>query len=709
MSSSKTLLPQEGTGRSAVGESLPTSLDVGSPTVSGGGKSRQRGRCPKIAGRNVARCRSRGRSSTPKGECERERSPYSTPGGSLFASDVSDPEEDLPEVYLTEAPPTRPKLKRRSDEIEEEELSPDRGSKVGTAARGRGPAKSHSGRVKPRTIPSNSEEDINHGTQYLRNSHQETAGGPLEIASHAETIRKAAQSILDNATRSGPLDSSIWANLRDNCQQLLGTASKLQEETAEAEVIRKLKADNKRMSEELALLRQETKALRSAFSERKALQENTSDSTFMARVEQALTEFRETITRDLFVSLGGMVNDRLKDAERRRIIAPKEILRPPLAADQRRLEAKEAVGNQGADTSKSNPVPTVPVTAGTTGSTLISPARAGPAPKGKKKRKRKKKKSGLAPDAASQDPAHALDTLEPLAVVEGPWTMVVRRGQGKGLGKGKQTSRKAPKSFTLPKSSAVVVTLKPESSTDYKSVMSRVTTLQLSSIGVEHAAVRRTATGARIIEIPGGDSGAAADNLADKIRELVGDVAVVSRPYKTAQIKIAGFNEAVTPEALQAEVSKVGNCPLGQVKLGQIRLAPNQTGAVIVTCPVAAANTLITAGRLLVGWSAARVIGLKALPMRCFRCMGMGHTRALCPSPVDRSDLCHRCSKAGHLTSACGVKEPWCAVCHLAKKPANHVMGGKVCNPPRTKGRLATAAPPTAPTTAPEIGGEMEQ
>ncbi|XP_013198741.2 uncharacterized protein LOC106141647 [Amyelois transitella] len=677
MSSSKTLLPQEGTGRSAVGESLPTSLDVGSPTVSGGGKSRQRGRCPKIAGRNVARCRSRGRSSTPKGECERERSPYSTPGGSLFASDVSDPEEDLPEVYLTEAPPTRPKLKRRSDEIEEEELSPDR-------VQGRNRSK------RARTC-------------------QETAEGPLEIASHAETIRKAAQSILDNATRSGPLDSSIWANLRNNCQQLLGTASKLQEETAEAEVIRKLKADNKRMSEELALLRQETKALHSAFSERKALQENTSDSTFMARVEQALTEFRETITRDLFVSLGGMVNDRLKDAERRRIIAPKEILRPPLAADQRRLEAKEAVGNQGADTSKSNPVPTVPVTAGTTGSTLISPARAGPAPKGKKKRKRKKKKSGLAPDAASQDPAHALDTLEPLAVVEGPWTMVVRRGQGKGLGKGKQTSRKAPKSFTLPKSSAVVVTLKPESSTDYKSVMSRVTTLQLSSIGVEHAAVRRTATGARIIEIPGGDSGAAADNLADKIRELVGDVAVVSRPYKTAQIKIAGFNEAVTPEALQAEVAKVGNCPLGQVKLGQIRLAPNQTGAVIVTCPVAAANTLITAGRLLVGWSAARVIGLKALPMRCFRCMGMGHTRALCPSPVDRSDLCHRCSKAGHLTSACGVKEPWCAVCHLAKKPANHVMGGKVCNPPRTKGRLATAAPPTAPTTAPEIGGEMEQ
>lgn len=236
------------------------------------------------------------------------------------------------------------------------------------------------------------------------------------------------------------------------------------------------------------------------------------------------------------------------------------------------------------------------------------------------------------------------------------------------------------------------MTLLPESSMDYKTVMTRVTTLNLRSIGVDHVVVRRSATGGRIIEVPGADSGATADTLAEKLREIIGDVAEVKRPYKSAQIRVSGFNEAVTPEALRDAAADVGKCPPGQIRVGAIRMAPDQTGSTILTCPVVAANILIEAGSLSIGWSAAKVRGLDALPMRCYRCMGIGHTKALCPSPVDRSTLCNRCGGTDHVTPDCGVKVPCCAVCSAAKIPAKHVMGGKACNPPRTRGKPASTA-----------------
>lgn len=90
-------------------------------------------------------------------------------------------------------------------------------------------------------------------------------------------------------------------------------------------------------------------------------------------------------------------------------------------------------------------------------------------------------------------------------------------------------------------------------------------------------------------------------------------------------------------------------------------------------------------GKILVGWSAAKVRALEPLPMRCFRCMGTGHTRALCPSPVDRGELCYRCSKPGHKAAECEA-EAFCSVCHQAKRPTGHVMGGRSCAPPPKKG-----------------------
>ncbi|XP_053605922.1 uncharacterized protein LOC128679490 [Plodia interpunctella] len=638
MASRKKLIPQEGT--SLAGESLSSPSGVDSPTVSGGGTNRQRDVSPsQLSTQSMSQA------------------------GSVYMSDSdSDSGHSLPEVTLTEedkdgrgsAP-----LKRKALEVPESKGR----AKMNTATRGRPGFRRTYGGAEGRK------------------------GGSM-VDEHLKVVREAANRVLEDASKSGNLKGSIWRSMKESCQQIMEATDKIQAQQVESEAVRILTADNKRMREQLELLQKETKALRTAYAEKSAEPPTTGTGCTRAEIQEVLADFKESLERDLFVRLGGMVTDRLKEAEKRGILTPEPTLRPPLAADKRHHEAERPNRKEA-----SSDRPT----------TLMPPARPGPAVR-----------NATRPALQSRDkepkqgPSNALDEIRPVNQNEERWATVVKRRKGKGKGKKSSPDQAKPtqaqarspgmatkppprKMFTPPKSAAVVVTLRPESRMDYKSLMARVTTLKLASIGVDHVAVRRTATGARIIEVPGADSAVTADTLAEKLRELIGAEAEVSRPYKTAQVKISGFDEAVTQESLREAAAGIGNCPPEQIKVGAIRMAPDQTGAAILTCPVAAANSLIKAGHLLVGWSAAKVKGLEALPMRCFRCMGMGHTRALCPSPVDRSNVCHRCGKTSHVTAECSAKEPWCAVCHAAKLPAGHVMGGKACNPPRTRGKTALA------------------
>ncbi|XP_053626095.1 uncharacterized protein LOC128683984 [Plodia interpunctella] len=660
-------------------------------------------------GRNVAKA-SRGRSLTPRGkrstgggneevakEEVSEKTVISRSESLYFSDGDSDGSVWLPDIELGGKRGQAPKRKA-SEEVEEAERA---SNKLSSATRGRAARRgSYSGtaeaRERLRDLSADYAEferelDRAGTSKFLKAS--EKGGKRCLVDEHLEVVRAAAQKVLAEAGKSGNLKGTAWRAMNEACHDIIVAAGKIEAQCEESEAVRILRADNKRMREQLSLLEQETKALRTAFAERtsSALKEAqpAAGAPSLEDIKGLLSEWKESFERDVFLRLGGMVSDRLKEAEKRGFLAPEPIVRPPLATDKKTKEAEAPAPKTGKNYAS--------VAAG---ATLMPPARPGPAPKAVPAKKQAKQVTAQA-QVSTEPPAE----LPPPQEGEQGWAEVVRKGKKKRNKKSspsaqpKPTQAEAPKAsvqppkkikFTPPKTSAVVVTLKPESKLDYRAVITRATTIDLSSIGVDHvSAVRGTATGARIIEIPGADSGAAADNLAEKLREVIGSEAEVTRPFKAAQIRVSGFDEGVTPEALKEATARAGKCPSGQVKVGNIRIAPDMTGAVIITCPVAAANALIEEGRLLVGWTAAKVRGLEALPMRCFRCMGIGHTRALCPSPVDRSELCHRCGKSGHISSACEASEPWCAVCYAHKLTAKHIMGGPSCNPPRTRGKLA--------------------
>lgn len=302
-------------------------------------------------------------------------------------------------------------------------------------------------------------------------------------------------------------------------------------------------------------------------------------------------------------------------------------------------------------------------------------------------------------------------TATPRSAMQSSWTEVVRRKAKKApQEEPRAAANKTAKSvkLTTPKSSAVVITLKPEAKVSYLEAMQKATTsLRLADIGLESVRIRKSATGARLIEVAGADSARIADDLAAKIEHVIGEVATVNRPYKTADLRVTGFDETVTSEDVRTAVVLKGECAMDQIKVGPIRILDNGTGSVLVRCPVAAAKKLLQGGKLLVGWSAAKVAALEPQPMRCYRCMGTGHTRARCPSVVERGDLCYRCSRPGHKATDC-TADPFCGVCHHAKRPAGHVMGGHSCAPPPTKGRDDGQKTPQNPAAPPRGTNEEE-
>ncbi|CAH2055625.1 unnamed protein product, partial [Iphiclides podalirius] len=205
---------------------------------------------------------------------------------------------------------------------------------------------------------------------------------------------------------------------------------------------------------------------------------------------------------------------------------------------------------------------------------------------------------------------------------------------------------------------------------------------------MEARRIRQAATGARVLELPAGVTSEAADSFAAKLREVLAGEARIARPVKCADLRLTGLDDSVTRDEVLAAIVAAAACPLDHVKAGEIREGRRGTGCIWVQCPVAAAKVLVSARSMRIGWSYVHVESLEPRPMKCFRCLEIGHTRLQCTSEVDRSDICYRCSAPGHKAAACLAK-PHCAV---AGRPAEHSVGAKGCSPPK-KGKKAGRTP----------------
>lgn len=128
--------------------------------------------------------------------------------------------------------------------------------------------------------------------------------------------------------------------------------------------------------------------------------------------------------------------------------------------------------------------------------------------------------------------------------------------------------------------------------------------IKLSDLGIEKGLkFKRAVTGALTLEIPGPDSAAHADALAERLSVLFAtreDVRV-SHPCKMVELRVRDLDDAVSGWDVSHSLAEVGGCRSSEITTGVIRRGPNGLGTVWVRCPLQAVYEIAQAGKVLVG------------------------------------------------------------------------------------------------------------
>ncbi|XP_022834571.1 uncharacterized protein LOC111362230 [Spodoptera litura] len=503
-----------------------------------------------------------------------------------------------------------------------------------------------------------------------RRAAQAAEGGEISAVALNRQVLDGVDVVLKVATKSGNLKTTFVRALKEAADDIKNAVGVLLKRTASEEVA-KLQEENSRLRSDLEDLQRQVAALSVQQKQRETTSStgvntptpaSTSGLTFTptsvavpvkAPALQRTDEEVEQIVRICMLQCGSMMNARLEAITQR---LPAENLRPPLAADRRRLDESPRPAP-----ARKKPTIDIPSQTSTTVDLPGSKDETWATVVGRKK----VRKAAKTASAAAQISAAATKVA---------FTQRVKKGD----------QLKSPK-VRAPRSEAVTVTLQPgaeERGVTYKRVIAEAKAkIRLSELDLPCVTLKTTATGARLFEVPGASSSsvAKADLLAAKLKEVLNlDDVRVSRPTKTAELHIRGLDDSVTTEEVVTAIARIGECSPDTVRAGDIRVDASGLGMIWVRCPTMVAKTIADSGRLLVGWVAAKVKLLQPRTRRCFRCLEEGHVQVKCIAEIDRSDWCYRCGQPGHKAALCSA-EPNCSLCTAACRPAGHKLGGQAC------------------------------
>ncbi|XP_060810076.1 uncharacterized protein LOC132904320 [Amyelois transitella] len=707
MSLLKTSLPQEGTGRAAVGESLPASSGAGCPTVSGGGKNRHRDASPLIL------------TSQPE------------------AGSLSEAEWVSVESLLEVQPRQRaPKRGREGEDGASAEMPAPKAPKAPimkaakAAKKGGRPKSTLSADARRELVAAKRDEAEKAVAEMAKKAETLQASSPADKGTLGDQAATNIKIIREIAAHSGNLKGTFQKGLKDAAASLEKVMSALSSGSTGEEAER-LRVICERMEAKVSSLEKEVAQLRAAI--------NSERPERAALAPAPLTEFRqeetEVLQRLILSTMSPVLDARFEGLQDR--LLPAKSLRPALAADKRRTPAKETSGD-GLAASVADMLPVsdtdveevpVPAPASRTAVWRKAPPQPTPEPKpkkgkGKRGRKGKGNKGNSAPTAPEPVPlvtpprsstrsanssSYAAVTAAPASrptalppapgPSEEPWKKVPEKGARRKSAaaaappRGNQAAAKKekgpqPPKLRPPRSAAVVIRLRPDAEkrgATYGQIMDlAMDKVDLGALGIPGVKFKKAATGARILEIAGTEKDDKANLLASKLKEVLDpQVAEVSRPLKSVDVRVLELCDSATPALVCSAIARAGQCPESEIRVGDIREDRSGVRTAWVRCPIAAAKRLTANGtRLLVGWVSAQVKLLPARPMQCFRCLETGHVSQRCTAESDRSLLCYRCGEPGHKAAACNAA-PKCILCAGAGKPTGHRVGSKACSSTR--------------------------
>nr|BAA19775.1 Gag protein [Bombyx mori] len=693
MSSYKEELPQEGTSRSAGGESLRAAERSAArcPSSSGGGNN-----CSK---RSV---KDGGRVSAKDGENKERR------GGSVKDNEAANvlSDDSMATASSSRSSLTgsrRKRLKGSSTECsesssgEETACSARRAASKTPSKRGRGRPPTTGQYVglaaaKEAYVKAQREElalrerEVTESVRKLRVREDAVAGSTGEPALDPERrLDESAKLAVAIAAKSGNLKGTYVRALKEMAAAIREAKEDMAARTTDGEtkrlqeLCRRQEAEILHLKNAIADMRSEMARLAQAVGSPAAV---PAPVPAPAPIQRSDDEEERRLQR-IMRAVGTMLDARLSGLEAR--LPPEPRMRPPLAADHRRSRGQEKTPTPPtAAESMPTPGPTAAVA-------TAAPNGGGP----QKKKAPKSRQQPAQPEPRTFPPA-------PAALTEA-WTTVARRGAKPRTATATGTVSAPPplkekkKRLRPPRSQAVIVKLQPEAverGVTYRAVLAEARAkIDTAELGIPIQRIRSAVTGAKVLVVDGADQNEKADLLAEKLREVLpSDSIVVSRPTITAAVRLSGLDESISREELVAEVARIGECPPDIVKVGEIKMGPGGTGQVLVRCPIAGVKKILAVNKLRIGWSVLRVQLLEARRLQCYRCHALGHVSARCPSSVDRSGECYRCGQTGHKSAGCALT-PHCTICAGAGRPAAHVSGGKACaKPPKQRQQRSSAA-----------------
>jgi hypothetical protein len=186
--------------------------------------------------------------------------------------------------------------------------------------------------------------------------------------------------------------------------------------------------------------------------------------------------------------------------------------------------------------------------------------------------------------------------------------------------------------------------------------------IPLKEIGVDSVDMKEAMD--IIIRVPGDKDRGKTSLLAARLPKVLDPSAVrVAIPTRTAEV--VGLDISVDKEELRHALASRGGLGLAWIR-----------------CAVAGARKLGREGKVMPGWSKARVIAIPKRPLQCYKCLELGHVRATCVSTMDRVHLCYRCGGSGHRARGCPASVPKCPLCQSLGGLVDHRIGGISCAPP---------------------------
>ncbi|XP_020294333.1 serine/arginine repetitive matrix protein 1-like [Pseudomyrmex gracilis] len=571
-----------------------------------------------------------------------------------------------------------------------------------------------------------------HGTELTKVS---IIAEDMPSAQIVEQASKLAASVRRMAVKSKNLKGTFVRQFKEAASGMEEAVHLLAGRASSDAEVRRLSAANKRLNEEVAEMREKISALR---GDKEAAQVKLDSVAAENRTLRAEVEALHDELRDMRKDLMSLRMARLKEAKKKR---PSE---RPIESSSPVPSASHGGSGGGARSSPEPPSP--PGTPGGQGGAAEppprlaeSPSRKGPSdgaaslPLRDEGRPIPPPRTGRPRDPESfkhwerriMDGTSSSQPSPP--PTDEPWTQVVRRGKGKSRAKGEPALVPAPQPKGKEGRTAAAKGGKPSSPKPKLGKPPRCAAITLTTVqpnvklgdvmayirgkvrpedhGVDVIRPKRAITGALVMEVPGDNSEARADALCAAMAPYAAEKgARVSRPVKTAEMRIKGLEDSVSSDEVRAAVASVGGCRPTDIKVGQARASSSGLQTAWVQCPLTAARKVVAEGAIRVGWVRAPVEALERRPLQCHRCLRRGHVITTCTYTApgeDRRGRCYRCGGRGHHAAEC-TEPPRCPLCADLSRPAAHRLGSKACAPvpKRGKSRAQKAGASVSPQPA---------